>query len=440
MDLGLDVTGSESRFAAFVESLAAALGHADRVAPMKAYCTGLMLPGDRKSVEPMAARVEPGRVQAAHQSLHHFVAKADWSDDAVMETVRALVLPVITRTEPIRAWIIDDTGFPKKGNHSVGVARQYCGQLGKQDNCQVAVSLSVANEQASLPVAWRLYLPEVWSEDPLRRAKVGVPDDVTFKTKPQIALVQIRQAKEAGIPLGVVLADAGYGIDTAFRIGLRAMNFDYAVGVQSSTSLWPPGQGPLPPKPWSGKGRPPSLYRRDRDHKPTSAKALAATLPDEAWQIVSWREGTNTTLTSRFAAVRVRSAHRDYWLSEPYPEEWLLIEQPDGEAEPTKYWLSSLPGTMPIADLVANAKLRWRIERDYQDLKQELGLGHYEGRGWRGFHHHATLCIAAYAFLVSERSLIPPSGPGNTSILSAPAVPDGYRPRGTPAANRAARG
>ena len=440
MDLGSDVAGSESRFAAFVERLAGTLGHADRVAPMKAYCTGLMLPGDRKSVEPMAARVVPGRVRAAHQSLHHFVAKADWADAAVMETMRDLVLPVLTKREPIRAWIVDDTGFPKKGNHSVGVARQYCGQLGKQDNCQVAVSLSVANEQASLPVAWRLYLPEAWAEDPLRRAKAGVPDDITFETKPQIALDQIRQAKQAGIPTGVVLADAGYGVDTTFRIGLRAMNLDYVVGVQSSATLWPPGQGPLPPKPWSGKGRPPSLYRRDREHKPTSAKALAATLPDEAWQMVSWREGTNTTLTSRFAAVRLRPAHRDYWLSEPHPEEWLLIEQPDGEAEPTKYWLSSLPGTTPVPNLVANAKLRWRIERDYQDLKQELGLGHYEGRGWRGFHHHATLCIAAYAFLVSERSLIPPSGPRISAILPAPAVPDDYRPRGTPPADRAARG
>lgn len=194
MDLGSDVAGSESRFAVFVERLAAALGHADRVAPMKAYCRGLMLPGDRKSAESMAARVEPGRVQAAHQSLHHFVAKADWADEVVMATVRDLVLPVITKTEPTCAWIIDDTGFPKKGTHSVGVDRQYCGQLGKQDNCQVAVSLSVANEQASLPVAWRLHLPEAWAEDPLRRVKAGVPDDVTFQTKPQIALDQIRRA------------------------------------------------------------------------------------------------------------------------------------------------------------------------------------------------------------------------------------------------------
>lgn len=192
MNLGSNAADSESRFAAFVERLAAALGHADRAAPLRAYCTGLLLPGDRKSVEPMAARVEPARVQAAHQSLHHFVAKADWSDAAVMQAVRDTALPAMTKSEPIRAWIVDDTGFPKKGAHSVGVARQYCGQLGKQDNCQVAVSLSVANQHASLPVAYRLYLPEDWAADPERRAKAGVPAEILFKTKPQIALDQIR--------------------------------------------------------------------------------------------------------------------------------------------------------------------------------------------------------------------------------------------------------
>jgi SRSO17 transposase len=439
MDLRSEAGSSESRFATFVERLSVALGHTDRVAPMRAYCMGLLLPGDRKSVEPMAARVEPGRVQAAHQSLHHFVAKADWSDVAILGAVRDLVLPIVTRSEPVRAWIIDDTGFPKKGVHSVGVARQYCGQLGKQDNCQVAVSLSVANEQASVPVAYRLYLPEIWAADPLRRAKVGVPDGVAFQTKPQIALDQIGGALAAGVPPGVVLADAGYGVDTAFRSGLRKMNLDYIVGIQSSTSLWPEGQGPMPPKPWSGKGRPPSLYRRDSEHKPISAKALAKDLPSEAWQNVTWREGTNMTLTSRFAAVRVRPAHRDYWLPEPHAEEWFMIEWPDGEAEPTKYWLSSLEQATSLQELVGRAKLRWRIERDYQDLKQELGLGHYEGRGWRGFHHHATLCIAAYAFLVSERSLIPPSDPSITAILPQPPVPEDYRPRGSPDQDRATR-
>ena len=215
MDFQDGIETSESRFAAYVETLASALGHADRVAPLKAYCTGLLLPGERKSVEPMAARVEPGRVQAAHQSLHHFVAKADWSDDAVLGVVRAQALAALERQGPIRAWIVDDTGFPKKGKHSVGVARQYCGQLGKQDNCQVAVSLSVATEQASLPVAYQLYLPETWANDPDRRAKAGVPEDVIFRTKPEIALAQIRATLDAGVSPGVVLADAGYGNDTA---------------------------------------------------------------------------------------------------------------------------------------------------------------------------------------------------------------------------------
>jgi SRSO17 transposase len=439
MDLQDDIETSESRFAAYVERLAAALGHADRVAPLKAYCTGLLLPGERKSVEPMAARVEPGRVQAAHQSLHHFVAKADWSDEAVLALVRAQALPALERQGPIRAWIVDDTGFPKKGRHSVGVARQYCGQLGKQDNCQIAVSLSIATDQASLPIAYRLYLPEAWANDPDRRDKAGVPEDVIFQTKPEIALAQIQAALAAGMPRGVVLADAGYGIDTALRAALTQMGLTYIVGVQSSMSLWPPGTQPLPPKPWSGRGRPPSLVRRHPAHAPVSAKELAQALPQSAWRTVTWREGSKVRLTSRFAAIRVRPAHRDYWRSAPRAEEWFLVEWPQGEAEPTKYWLSTLPEDTKLADLVDQAKLRWRIERDYQELKQEIGLGHYEGRGWRGFHHHATLAIAAYGFLVSERSLIPPSAPRSPTLLKAPALPEDYRPRGAAAPPRAPR-
>ncbi len=429
MDLTSD--GSESRFAVYVEALSAALGHADRKAPLKAYCTGLLLPGARKSVEPMAARVAPDRVSAAHQSLHHLVAKAAWSDDAVLALVRKEVLPALERRGPIRAWIIDDTGFPKKGRHSVGVARQYCGQLGKQDNCQVAVSLSVATDHASLPIAWRLYLPQTWINDPERRARAGVPEDVVLLTKPEIALDQIRAALAAGVPRGVVVADAGYGVDTAFRTALTEMGLAYVVGIQSSASLWPPGAEPLPPKIWSGRGRPPSLVRRNPEHKPLSAKALAQSLPDQAWRTVTWREGTKAPLTSRFAALRVRPAHRDYWRAAPRAEEWVLIEWPQGESEPSKYWLSTLPQDTPLTDLVDQAKLRWRIERDYQELKQEIGLGHYEGRGWRGFHHHATLCIAAYGFLVSERSLIPPSAVPSGPLLKAPPIPEDYRPRGT---------
>ena len=408
MAFASDASGSQSRLAAYVAGLTAGLGHADRAVPFRSYCTGLLLPGARKSVEPMAARVEPGRVQAAHQSLHHFVAKADWSDDALLAAVRAHVLPLIEQRGPIRGWMVDDTAIPKKGTHSVGVARQYCGQLGKQDNCQAAVTLSLASEHASLPIAHRLYLPQAWADDPARCARAGVPDDVAFQTKPQIALAQIRAAMAAGVPQATILADAGYGVDTAFREAITDLGLAYAVGIASSTSLWPPGTEPLPPKPWSGRGRPPSRVRRDAEHAPVSAKDLALSLPKRAWRRLTWREGSNATLAGRFAAVRVRPAHRDTNRTAPRPEEWFLAEWPKGEPEPTKYWLSTLPANTTKRALVDQAKLRWRIERDYQDRKQELGLGHYEGRGWRGFHHHATLCIAAYGFLIAERGAFPP--------------------------------
>ncbi len=429
MDRRGGVQSSERRFATYVEHLAQALSHADRVAPLKAYCTGLILPGERKSVEPMAARLEPARVQAAHQSLHHFVAKADWSDEALLALVRAEVLPEIERHGPILAWVVDDTSFPKKGRHSVGVTRQYCGQVGKQDNCQIAVTLSVASRHASLPIAYRLYLPELWAEDRERRAKAGVPEEVKFRTKPDIALDQIRSALADGVSQGVVLADAGYGVDTAFRTALTDLGLAYILGIQSSTTLWPPGRAPLPPKPWSGRGRPPTRVQRHPNHTPLSAKDLAKALPSGAWHTVQWREGTNAPLVSRFAAVRVRPAHRDHLRHEPRPEEWFLVEWPDGEEEPTKYWLSTQPPDTKLTNLVEQAKLRWRIERDYQELKQEIGLGHYEGRGWCGFHHHATLCIAAYGFLVCERGRIPPSGPP-AAILQAPPLPNSYYPRG----------
>ena len=300
------------------------------------------------------------------------------------------------------------------------MARQYCGQLGKQENCQVAVTLSVANEHASLPVAFDLYLPEDWAGDPARRAGAGVPPDMAFRTKPRIALGQIRRALADGVPPGVVLGDAGYGIDTDFRTALTALALPYVLGVQSTVGVWPPGHGPLPPEPRSGRGRPPKLRRRDAEHQPLAAKELALALPPSAWRTVGWREGSRGELRGRFAAVRVRPSHRDYWRAEPHPEEWLLIEWPEEKEEPTKYWLSTLPDAITLADLVRTAKMRWRIERDYQELKQELGLDHYEGRGWRGFHHHATLCIAAYGFLVSERSLFPPQDASEPERLRYP--------------------
>jgi SRSO17 transposase len=341
-----------------------------------------------------------------------------------------MVLPEVERHGPIEAWIIDDTGFPKQGRHSVGVARQYCGQLGKQDNCQVSVSLSVANHHASLPVAYRLYLPQDWAQDRKRRRKAGVPEEISFKTKPEIALEQLRWACEAGLARGVVLMDAGYGAETDLRTNITTLGLSYVAGTRPNTTVWPMGKVPLPPKRWSGHGRPPKLIRRDDNHRPISVKQLALGLRKRAWRTVKWREGTAEWLSSRFARVRVRIAHRDYNLTEARPEEWLLIEWPKGEDEPTKYWLSTLPKNVSFRRLVDTAKLRWRIERDYQELKQEVGLGHFEGRGWRGFHHHATLCVAAYGFLISERETIPPSGPRSIPRFSELVVPDDYRPRG----------
>jgi len=247
------------------------------------------------------------------------------------------------------------------------------------------VSLSLATWNSSLPMAYRLYLPEEWAKDSQRRKTTGVPKEIRFQTKPQIALDQIRHAVEADVARGVVLADAAYGVDGQFRAGVTELGLQYVVGVQSSMSVWEPGSGPLPAKPWKGQGRPPKLLRRDSHHQPVSVKELAVALPPSAWKDITWREGTEQKLRSRFTAVRVRHAGRDYEKAEPHPEEWLLIEWPRGESEPTKYWLSTLPLQTNLKALVKMAKHRWIIERDSEELKQELGLGHYEGRGWRGF-------------------------------------------------------
>ena len=421
-------------FDRYLTHLAQGLGHADRHAGLNGYCTGLMLPLSRKSVEPMAARVDPLHASAKHQALHHFVAKAQWSDQEVLRLVAQWVVPHMDMSEG-GFWIVDDTGFPKKGTHSVGVTRQYCGVLGKQDNCQVAVSVSLACEQGSLPVAWQLYLPRDWAEDAKRRGKAGVPEETAFATKPQIALRQLHTLIDEGAPRHCVLADAGYGIDYAFRQGLTDLGLPYVVGITSAVVVWPPGIEPLPPKPYSGTGRPPVMPRRTAKRQPVSVKALAQSLPASAYQSISWREGTNERLSSRFAALRVRCAGGNVGKARLLPQQWLLIEWPANQAEPEKYCLSTLPESAALNDLVRAAHMRWRIERDYQDLKQDLGLGHYEGRGWRGFHHHATLSIAAYGFLMAQR-LKAGGNPGskkNFVIRQVPALPADYIPRGSPA-------
>ena len=405
------VCDDESRFANYVESLAGVIGHADRVVPLRHYCVGLLAAEGRKSVEPLAAVTAPGGLAAQHQKLLHFVANSAWSDGRVLAKVREIAVPAIERDGPIEAWIIDDTAFPKQGRHSVGVQHQYCGQLGKQANCQVVVTLSIANHYASLPIAYRLYLPEEWANDRGRRKEAHVPKEIVFKTKPQIALDQLRAAHAAGVPCGVVLMDASYGSNAQLRNGVSALALSYVAGIIDWIKVQPVGDG---------------ITSKQR----VSVKELALSLPKHAWRTITWREGSATKLSSRFARVRVRTA--PIRGASRRGEETLLIEWPKDKPEPTKYWLSTLDPEVPFRRLVDLAKMRWRIERDYQELKQEIGLGHYEGRGWRGFHHHGTLCIAAYGFLVAERAMIPPSGPPASRNVKKLALPEGYRPRGAP--------
>jgi SRSO17 transposase len=327
-------------------------------------------------------------------------------DERVLAKVREMVVPAIARHGPIEAWILDDTAFPKQGAHSVGVHHQYCGQLGKQANCQVVVTLSIANHHGSLPIAYRLYLPKAWADDAERRNKAHVPDEITFKTKPQIALAQMRAALAAGVARGVVLMDASYGTNAALRSSVSALALTYVAAIVPTVKV-----------------------RAATDPQPrVSVKELALGLPLHAWRTITWREGSGDRLRSRFARVRVRTA--PIRGAAGRPQETLLIEWPQGEAAPTKYWLSTVDERISFRRLVDIAKMRWRIERDYQELKQEIGLGHYEGRGWPGFHHHGTLCIAAYGFLISERERVPPSGSRSAGMFAKPAIPNGYRPRG----------
>ena len=415
----------ESRFEAYCDKMVEALAHRDRRTPARWYLQGLMLPGARKSVEPMAARVHPEDVPSAHQSMHHLVAQSDWSDTALLAVVAAEVLATLSRASGDgNVLIIDDTGFPKKGVHSVGVAHQYCGQLGKTANCRVAVSVSVANDAGSLPIGFRLYLPREWTDDRPRCEQAGVPETVGFQTKNEIARTLIADALKAGIAFGTILADAAYGDEAGLRDWLSAQGLAYAMGVRSTTTLWWGDHQPVPDPIPGTRGKARHTLVRDPQHQPISAAAVALALSANRYRKVTWREGSGAPLSSRFARVRVRAAHRDA----PRAEEWLIIEWPANEALPTRYWLSTLPAATSMQKLVDTLKARWRIERDYQELKQEFGLGHFEGRNWRGFHHHISLCIAAYGFLMRERLT---AGKKNSAPFTSPPIPEGFRPRGS---------
>src|SRR4051812_13586790 len=315
-------------------------------------------------------------------------------DTAVLTAMHETVLPAIEAHGPVRFWITDETSMAKKGERSVGVARQYCGELGKVENCQVMVTLSVATDVAGLPIAARLYLPEEWIDHDERRAKARIPLDVGFQTKPSLALDQIRAAHAAGVPPGVVLADEVYGSSAAFRRGVAALGLDYAVAVRSTQEVRPP-QDRRRARPW-------------RDETAVTVRTLVARLPRSVWRWVRWREGSGADLTGRFAMIRVRVGPDG-----AEDEQTLLVEWPTGDRDPSGYWLVTLPPATPLAEVVATAKVRWWVEQGYRDLKQEVGLGDYEGRGWRGFHHHVTLTFVAYGFLL---------------IRPAPAAPPPRRP------------
>lgn len=394
---------------AFLDSMTDGMGRPERREAMRHYLVGLLLDGERKSIEPMAARLvdDPSQIQAMRQRLQQCVTVSTWSDEEVW---RRLAIKAECELPELEAWVVDDTGFPKKGNKSVGVQRQYSGTLGRTDNCQVATSLHVASERGSLCIGFDLYLPESWASDVARRHEAGVPDEVEFRTKWQISLEQIEQALSWGLPPRVVLADAGYGDSTEYRDGLTERGLEYVVAVQGGLVAWPPGRSPVPPpltRPAGKLGRPSTRWTTGKQ-RPQTLQKIAVERGRSACTTVGWREGSRGKQSSRFGAVRIRIAHRHSIGRPPGDEQWLLYEWPADEPKPTKFWLSTLPPETPIKRLVHLAKLRWRVERDYQELKQEIGLDHFEGRGWRGFHHHATLCGVAHGFLALRRALFPP--------------------------------
>jgi SRSO17 transposase len=390
----------------FIDSMVDGMGRPERRRAMASYITGLLLDGERKSVQPMAARLvdDPSEIEAMRQRLQQAVCFSPWSEAEIFSRLSTK----LDRELPgIEALVVDDTGFPKKGKYSVGVARQYSGTLGRVDNCQVAVSVHLAGELGSACIGMRLFLPEAWANDGPRRHTVGVPDEIEFAKKWEIALSLIDDALSAGVRRHMVLADPGYGDSTEFRDGLSERGLPYVVGVMGSHCIWQPGIEPVVMSRTDGTpGRPSTRARADVE--PISIERYATELGLDNYRRVTWREGSRGKQSSRFMARRIRSAERRTKGRPPGHEEWLLCEWPDDETAPTKFYLSSLPASTSLKALVRAARLRWRVERDYQELKQEIGLDHFEGRMWRGFHHHAALCAVAHAFLALQRALFPP--------------------------------
>lgn len=391
---------AERRLDEYVNRIGLLLGNRKQRGSFAVYAMGLLGDGERKSIEPIAARAcaDPEMVAAMEARLGHFLNDARWSDARVRAYAAEYALEEITRHEPIETWIVDDTGFLKQGSHSVGVQRQYTGSVGKTANCQVAVSLSVATRHAHMPLDFELYLPESWANDPKRRAEARIPKDVVFETKLELALKMIRRALANGVPPGIVLVDTAYGNSNEFRMELRKLGLDYAVAVQAPTKVW-------------------RLDRLERCRGDAiSVRDLATKLGAKEFRRTTWRKGTRRDLSARFAAVRVACAYNNSNIPPSEREAlWLIIEWPDGEAAPTKFYLSSLPSTVSRRKLIRTIKERYRTERAYEDLKGELGLDHFEGRRWPGWHHHVSVVLCCYAFIAAELARrFPPSARGQT--------------------------
>jgi SRSO17 transposase len=378
----------KARLEDYLERIGDVLGHAKRRASFATYALGLLSDGERKSVEPIAARAAGNAddVDAVHQRLLHFITDSAWDDRAVRRVATEYGVKAMTVSERVEALILDDTGFLKQGKHSVGVQRQYTGSAGKITNCQVGVSLSVATRSEHLPIDFELYLPTSWTDDADRRREARIPEDVVFKTKPQLALDMLTRALAAGVPRGVVLGDGGYGASSEFRLSLQRLGLQYSLGVSPLTTVQEVGQVV------------------NRGGQTISVRDLALKLRAKGkFQRCTWRIGSQDDLTADFAMRRVAvCGEQDRELHER-PPVWLLIEWRDGEAEPSNYFFSSLPEDIELQELVRITMQRWRTERVYQDLKGELGLDHFEGRRFRGWHHHISVALCCFAFAMAER-------------------------------------
>lgn len=392
----------------FLGRIGRVLHNKARRASFGMYVMGLLGDGERKSTEPIAARAcgDPAKADAIHQRLLHFVGVSAWDDRAVRREAAGFALQALQQREPIQTWIIDDTGFLKQGRHSVGVQRQYTGSAGKTANCQVGVSLTICTLTEQLPIDFELYLPRCWIDDPERRAEAKIPTDIVFKTKPEQALELMRRAVEDGVPKGVVVADSGYGDNGRFRAGIRDLGLEYVAEVHSGTTVWKVDR----------LGR--------RKGRPTSVREISANLAERRFREVLWREGTSKPLRARFARLQVVVAHDDG--TDPSQRErlWLLMERPANPLERCRYYLASLSKGLSMTQVVHFTKQRWRTERMYEDIKGELGLDHFEGRGFRGWHHHISAVLCCYAFVMAERvRRFPPSrgGPNPAAAISSAA-------------------